>query len=215
MGAGQAQRQLLTTETQEHCVPRTAGALPATHGEDTEALHPSASPAETGAPRAGQGLCLLCRDAGLPPTQHCRDTGHCQDTELPPIHHRRDSGHCRNTTHPSLQGHGAVPRRGQSSTALPVLPTQQHCQPRTVRCEGTTHPALQGCRSPCIIHPALHALPSFHQHPSQKEGHCPPLYQRDTGALPTLRGSADIPHGADAVSPHGAAALHSPSTLQW
>ena len=44
VGASQAQRQLLTTETQEHFVPRTA-----THGGDTEALQASASPAETGA----------------------------------------------------------------------------------------------------------------------------------------------------------------------
>lgn len=164
-------------------MPHSAGPLPATHSGDTEALHASASPAETGAPKGGQGLCLLCRAAGLPPIQHCRDMGHCQDTELPPIRHCSDSGHClhcTNTTHPSLQGPRALPWQGQSSTALPALPTQQHCQPRTARCEGTTHPTLQGCRSPVhhLSCTACGALPAT----------CAPHRKRGT-AYPCIRGT--------------------------
>ena len=88
-------------------MPRTAAALPATHGGHTTALLPSASPAETGAPRGGQGLCLLRRDAGLPRIQTCRDTGMqsylqsitagiqgtASTAGIPPIHHCRDTGH--------------------------------------------------------------------------------------------------------------------------
>lgn len=142
-------------------MPRTAGALPATHGRDTEALHESASPAETGAPKAGQGLCLPCRDAGLPPTQHCRDMGHCTDTELPPIGHRRDTGHCH----------------GGDRAALPSLHCR-HSSTASLALRDTKAPPIQHCRdagAPSIIHPALHAR---HCHPPV------PLAEREP--LPTL-----------------------------
>lgn len=216
-------------------MPRTAGALPATHGGDTEALHASASPAETGALKGGQRLCLLCRDtgqcrdaglppiqhcrdmghyrgAGLPPIQHCTDMGHCQDTELPPIHHCRDSGHCphcRNITHPSLQGHKALPRQGQSSTALPALPTQQHCQPRTARYEGTTHLALQGCRSP-MHHPsctACGALPSICT-PRRKRGTAHACIRRTQTHCPPCTAEQTYPTGQIAEQRHCTAPAH-------
>lgn len=185
MGAGQAPRQLLTTETQEHCVPRTTGALPATHGGDTVALHASASPAETGAPKGGQGLCLLCRDAGLPPIQCCRDMAHCRDAGLPPIQrcrdtghpghrrdagmppvrHCRDMGHCGAATHPALQGHRAL--KGCRAVTQQALQGHGARQGR----RAAAHPALQGhgavpgYRATC--HPSLQgfrALPAVQEY---------------------------------------------------
>lgn len=166
-------------------MPRTAGTLPATHGGDTAALLTSTSPPEPGAPKAGQGLCLLCRDGGLLPIQHCTDMGHYQDTELSPVPHCRDTGPCLPC---------AADTGGTASLALP-----------DTKAPPTRH--FRDAGAPCIIHSALHA---GHWHPraplAERAGHRltahPALLCRQTP-------------WADSVCPQGAVALHSPSTLQW
>lgn len=200
-------------------MPRTAGALPATHGGDTGIARvcqlcrnrstktgAGALPALQGCRAAtqpalqGHGAMQGCRAATQPALQ-----GHCPDRELPPVHRCRDSGHClhcRNTTHPSLQGHRALPRQGQSSTALPALPTQQHCQPRTARYEGTTHPALQGCRSP-MHHPprtARGALPPLCT-PHRKRGTAHPCIRGTQPHCPPCAAAQTYPPGQTACLP--------------
>lgn len=90
-----------------------------------------------------------CRDAGLPCTQHCRDTGHCQHTapphpslpalqeqQQPSLRGHRTLQECRTAAHPALQEYEAL---------------QGCCPPGTAGLQGTagprraaTPPALQG-----------------------------------------------------------------------
>lgn len=190
-------------------MPRTAGALPATHGGDTEA--PAHLPALQ---KWGQGLCLLCRGAAL---QRHRTAQGCRAATHPALQGHRALPGYRATSHPSLWGFRALPALQEYHPSITAetrgtatAGTQRHCRQSStasLTLHGAKVPPIRHCRdagAPCIIHPALHCHPSV---PLTERGPLPtPVLDRHRPAALAAPQCSQTPQGRPL-------ALHSPSSL--